>query len=190
MISYGSRSGFIRRQMLLLLVATAWVPSEFAHARTETYDFGTRGKLTLDLPEGWQELKGFMGVPLMLGGPSLNGTRPILSVSATGVDAGSVPPARLAEGEEEYRKGRMEWLGSRSGKLVSFLPGKLESWSNSVQSFSIGLRYLLNGFEFRETFHFVSCGNRTFQIKTLVRADQERTYSSRLRRMLEGLACR
>lgn len=119
---------------------------------------------TVNIPEGWREVKDLYGIPVTLLGPSITPKpRAVIQIIPT-----DLPPAKMNETEAvsfgtKYAEGRKNWIKDQDGEIYDILPGKFEK-DRLVAGFS----YRLNQKSFIERTYYVNCAKRLFHLKIIL----------------------
>jgi hypothetical protein len=160
-----------------------------AQAAEQTFDLD-RGKVKIEVPSGWQTAEGLYGIPVALMGPEKDGKRPILNVTATGVNDISVNLKNMKKEQQAYKDGRGRWLASVGGKALEFYSYENPKWPNVSDVHATGYRYQLGGQEYVERTYFVVCNNSLYHFNSLATAAQSKEHASTFERSLRSFSCK
>ena len=129
------------------------------------YSFAVFAKdFSIQLPEGWREVKDLYGIPVTLLGPSVAPKpRAVIQVIPT-----KLPPAKMNHTEAvafgiKYAEGRKNWMKDQEGEIFEILPGKFEG-----NRFVAGVSYRLNQKNFIERTYYVNCPKEIFHLKIIL----------------------
>jgi hypothetical protein len=121
---------------------------------------------SLRLPSGWQQV-----LPneqnLVFQGPEAEGTRPVLFVSHTGLQGVNFSGEVLERQIHSYYRGRSDYVASKGGTLLKFLPLRQASRGRNSPAFLTGVDYRVGRDVYHERSAYVSCGGSVFLVKTL-----------------------
>lgn len=179
----------VSKSMLLMLFAVI-VPTAQAAVKTFSFEDGKdKDSIKLQVPAKWQDARDLYGVPLFLLGPEKDGSRPTLAVTPTGIADLAFDEKGLDKTQDQYKKGREEWLKNNGGKSVSYLPYKTEKWGNVDVAHSIGFRYELDGQEYVEKSFYVFCKKKLYHMKSLMTSQQEKAHAKSMEETIRSFAC-
>lgn len=179
----------VSKSMVLMLVLS-FIPAAHAAVKTFTFEEGKdKESIKLQVPTKWQDARDLYGVPLFLLGPEKDGSRPTLAVTPTGLAGLNFDEKGLEKTQDEYKKGREEWLKNNGGKSVSYLPYKAEKWGNVDVAHTIGFRYELDGQEYVEKSFYVFCKKKLYHMKSLMTSLQEKAHAKSMDETIRSFAC-
>ena len=148
-----------------------------------------RGTVRFAIPTGWQDAQGLFNAPLTLLGPERDGARPVVTVLPSGTTSGKADDVAAREDEAVYRKGRRDFLRKMGGELVDFIPFEAENWGDGVHAQSVGFRYRLGNAELVSRSYYVTCRNRFYMIKSLIRSEADGEFQPVARRIVRSFRC-
>lgn len=125
-----------------------------------------RGQILISPLKDWELGKDMFGMPYIYFSPQMNGQRSNMSFTATGVET-DLDLTTLGKNQDTYKKMKLQWLESVSGRAVSFLPYK--RWKNSQGHIvhQIGFEYLHEDLAYVETSFYVDCRGKLIFSKSL-----------------------
>jgi hypothetical protein len=169
--------------LLFLMFAT----STFAEIRN--FDF-KKGNVTVDIPKEWNSVVGYLGIPLTLMGPMKEGSRPLIYVTPTGVVIDKPMDAqKISQTQDEYKQGRENWLKKQNGTAVKYYPYNNLDWPNNRNVHKIGYTYRITKGEFTEYSYYVTCNNKLYHYKSLMKTDVEKEHSQTVDTILQSIKC-
>ena len=151
----------------LSIIFTLFVIQLFsAYASTTQVLVTERGQILISQLQDWELGKDMFGMPYIYFSPQMNGQRSNISFTATGVET-DLDLTTLGKNQETYKKMKLQWLESVSGKAVSFVPYK--RWKNSQGHVvhQIGFEYLHEELSYVETSFYVDCRSKLIFSKSL-----------------------
>lgn len=119
---------------------------------------------SIQVPEGWREVKDLYGIPVTILGPSVAPKpRAVIQVIPT-----KLPPPKMNDTEAasfgmKYAEGRKTWVKEQEGEVYEILPGKFEK--NRMVA---GVSYRLNQKSFIERTYYVNCAKQLFHLKIIL----------------------
>jgi len=175
-----------------MTIALVSLPFAGASASVKTYTFEDgkdKESIKIDVPKKWQDAQDLYGVPLFLLGPESDGARPTLAVTPTGISDLVFDENGLEKTQNEYKKGREEWLKNNGGTSVSYLPYKTEKWGNIDVAHTIGYRYKLGGKEYVEKSYYVFCKKKLYHMKSLMTAGSAKELARTMDDTIRSFSC-
>ena len=148
------------------------------------------GKVSLNVPAGWQDVKNFAGMELMLVGPMKSSNRPVVTVSATDFAEFSIDTEALKKDEATYRSGREKWLEKYSGKVEEFFKYETKVLKDQSKVHALGFRYLIGDKSFTERTYYIQCEKNLYHFKSLVLTKEMSEQQKNLSSMLESFSCK
>jgi hypothetical protein len=177
------------QRLLVGLVAFTAAVSVSQASRGERFQL-QKGGIKLDIPKHWQDVSDLFGVPLMVLGPEHDGTRPVISVVATGLLAKGFDDLAMKKEFIDYKQGREDWIKRRGGTLVSFNDYTTEKFSDGIEARSVGVRYKLeDDTEYAEKSYYVVCKNKFFHLKSIVRGSDEKEFGGTVEKTIKSFSC-
>lgn len=146
------------------------------------------GEIEINVPWGWETAKNLFGVQLMIAGPMENERRPVVTIDSTHFSY-EFNSKDLMNDQGSYRMGRLNWIMKNSGKVIDFLPYKIETLEDGIKDHVIGYKYEMDGVQFVERSHYIPCKKVLFNIKVLLPLAQEEEYSSKINKMIKSFEC-
>lgn len=143
----------------------------------------------VSLPQGWEVVDSLMGQELTFFGPWKGDSRPIISVNAIDTFDGQFSVGQMRRKEQDYRKGRMDFLKRSNAELVKFIPYKQVQWSHLKEVHQIGYRYKHLGEEFVEMNFYYKCDRQLHMTSSLLTATEDAQHRAQVQALLNSLKC-
>lgn len=177
-----------------VLLLTAWISiSQLSvNAATEPAPAVSDLKVKLKVPGGWTPIKDFMGMPLVLVGPSKEKDAPKATIlfSAPGKNEGAViDPAKLDDSQDEYQAGRIDWVNTHFGSIYSFIPYKKVVLPSGAEAHVIGVNYKLGDDVYQEKSYTVVCKTEIYFLKSIVPQNQLATQAATVEKTIQSFGC-
>lgn len=177
--------------LILFKITLLWLPIfglTQAYAQEKTFELKHQ-IVKATLPTGWEVVDSLMGQDLTFFGPWKNDSRPIVSVTAIDTFDGSFSLGQMRRNEQDYRKGRMDFLKRSDGELVRFIPYKRVAWPYLEEVHQIGYQYKHQGLEFIEMNYYYKCDRQLHMTSSLLTVGEEALHGQELKALLESLKC-
>lgn len=124
-------------------------------------------KFSIDVPEGWREVKDLYGIPVTILGPVQNQTRAVVQVIPTPLKEIDIKAENAKGFGEKYAEGRHRWLKEQNGQLIELQPGRFEVLKDGSKMLYAGVSYQMNKKAFIERTFYVSCPKKIFHLKVV-----------------------
>ena len=155
-------------------------------ASTKVYKV-ERFKVSLEAPQGWQDMRGYLGRDITLLGPELGAKRDTIFIEVT--EAKRINFREEKKAESEFKKIKMEWLKKKAAKLISFNLSKEISYLNKDYLYH-EVSYILNKKSYVEGNLFLKCSPEVgLSISYLTLKDKASAFQSTFKDVLKSLAC-
>lgn len=122
-------------------------------------------KFSIDVPEGWREVKDLYGIPVTVLGPVQNQTRAVVQVIPTPLKEVEIKLENAKAFGEKYAEGRRKWLKEQNGTLIELVGGHFETLKDSSPMLYAGVSYQMNKKAFIERTFYVKCPKNIFHLK-------------------------
>lgn len=120
---------------------------------------------SIDVPNGWREVKDLYGIPVTILGPVENKTRAVVQVIPTPLKDVEIKAENAKAFGEKYAEGRRLWLKAQNGKLIELLAGRFETLKDGSKMLYAGVSYQMNQKAFIERTFYVRCPKKIFHLK-------------------------
>jgi hypothetical protein len=171
------------------LALTLSLLAPLAQAKTTTFTVLEK-KVSFDLPSDWQTVNKEVGIPLKLIGPMDAERRPVLLFVPIDVKEDKLIVDDKSKAEESYKFGRMAWLQTISGKIISFLPMKTYSTNNNkVEINQFGYLYQFDNDNLEEKSFYIKCKGQVFHMKSLIQVDQVSKWTPVVSKIVDSFKC-
>lgn len=145
-------------------------------------------KVKLDIPETWSANKDLFGLPLVLSGPMVGDTRPVISILPTQLTTKQVTPEQFKNMFSTYPDDRQKWIAGHKGTLLSLDPVQELTWKGNQKVSRVGSRYLINDISFEEGSYYLFCGGELYNLKYSMR-DDHKMYAKDILAIIESFTC-
>lgn len=126
-----------------------------------------RGKVEIELPNGWKYEKDLFGLPHILLSPE-GKDRASFSITLTGIGDLKLPANDLKNNQKQYQDGRKKWAESRGFKISKFIPYETFLVDKKISTHSIGVQYKdEKNVEYLEMSYFTECSDSLVHTKAL-----------------------
>jgi hypothetical protein len=171
------------------LILTLSLLAPLAQAKTTTFTVLEK-KVSFDLPDDWQTVNKEVGIPLKLIGPMDNERRPVVLFVPLDVKEDKLIIDDKTKAEESYKLGRMAWLQTISGKIISFLPMKTSTTNNNkIELNQFGYLYQFDGANFEEKSFYIKCKGQVFHMKSLIQVEQVSKWTPIVSKITDSFRC-
>lgn len=171
------------------LILTLFLLAPMAQAKSTTFTILEK-KVTIDLPSDWQTVTKEVGIPLKLIGPMDNDRRPVVLFVPMDAKEDKLIVDDKTKAEESYKLGRMQWLQTISGKIISFLPMKTFFTNNNKIEFNqFGYLYQFDGANLEEKSFYIKCKGQVFHMKTLIQVEQVSKWTPIVSKITDSFRC-
>lgn len=163
-----------------------FVESSCVYAAKKNYQV-ENFKVSFEAPEGWQELRGYLGRDITLLGPKFGAKRDTIFIEVT--DAKRINFSEEKKAASEYKKIKSEWLKKKAGKLKFFNLSKEISYLERKYLYhEVG--YILNKKSYLEGNLFLKCSEGVgVTISFLTLEDKSIAFQKSLKGILSSLEC-
>lgn len=144
-----------------------------ALAAPEKFDLDGK-KLGFDLPENWQSVKDFYGMPLAFLGPMKDESRPVISVTRTNLSEKMIGQKDFEAGFSDSKKEKLEWLAEHKGNLLRWTDAQSITFG-PVRGLFIASEFLINSEHFIEKSFYLFCGGELLNVKYQAREEVKET---------------
>ena len=173
-----------------LAVGLCALLSASLHAQSSQWIELEKAHVQVKLPDQWKTYEDILGMPLLLKGPTKNGKRAVIMITPTEVIDIRFDEKSLKEKEENYQKGRLEWLKKYNGDLQKFYSYKLQSWKNVKRIHRVGMRYTLQDKVYEEFSFYFNCKKQLFHVKALYPLKEFRAQKQDILNIVKSFNCR
>jgi hypothetical protein len=147
------------------------------------------GTVSLSIPVNWQSVEDLYGMPLTLLGPTVDGSRPIISFTPTKLHI-KFDQLSLEKNYDEYKDGRGAWLKEVDGKVLEFFPYKVEKRSDGVELHRVGYSYIFNDVTYFEYSYYIVCGEQLFHAKSILKKAHLKDFQKDIAEIIGSFDCK
>jgi hypothetical protein len=146
--------------------------------------------ISISVPKDWQSARDMFGMPLTLMGSELNGGRPVVTITPTGLRDFKFDQKSLEQNQNEFKNGREEWLKNQNGKSLVYYPYKVEHKKNNLEIHRIGYSFEITEIKYIENTYYIFCAGQLFHLTTLLRQSHEKNYERTVEEVIGSFDCK
>lgn len=160
--------------------------ANFAVAKSELF-IVEKLNISLDIPQGWQGLRGHLGRDITLLGLELGSRRDTIFIEVT--DRKRLDLKAEKKASKNFKKIKIEWLKNKAATLKNISLDKPISFLNKKHLYH-EVSYLLGGNSFVEGNLFLECGpDAGLNVSFLTLEEKEKAFQKNFKEVLTSLKC-
>jgi hypothetical protein len=149
----------------------------------------SQGTVSLSLPLNWQSVLDLYGMPLTILGPTVDGSRPVISFTPTKLNLKFYQKS-LEQNYYEYKNGREEWVKESDGKVLEFFPYTVEKGHDGMEIHRVGYSYSINTSTYFEYSYYILCGEKLFHAKSILKKTHLQEFQKNIEDIVGSFDCK
>lgn len=150
---------------------------------------GNQKKFSIGIPNTWQMMEGFYGVPYTFLAPGSTATgRPMIQVIPSDQDEFKIDSKRMEYFDSKNKKGKEKWLEAQEGILLKYEPmQEIEVNKNKMYITRSVYRIKENSYDSKTYYTF--CKGKFFEIRTLTNLINKHA-AEKNKQIMESFECK
>ena len=152
-------------------------------------NIGNQKRFSIDIPQNWQMMKDFYGVPFTFLGPAeAHSNRPTIQIIPSDQKAFRIDKKRMKTFDVKHKRGKEAWLKKVNGHLIKYEPMQ-EIEINKQKMYISRAVYKFKDITFDSKRYFTFCNDKFFELKTLTTLANEKG-SKKNQQIIESFRCK